>query len=190
VPAASPSSTGWSARDFERALSRRAYRVDRPHFAGDPAEALDGLEFAAALRHQLHANADAEKRPAAANRGLHDRRFQARHGGKAATAIGEGADPGQHDALRAGDLFRPARHQNRPGDATLRGRTLECLGGRAQIAGPVIDDRGGHARLLEPVMAGRDPAIWEVRGSIPRMTGKGSRTEISLLKPNCRRGCP
>ena len=39
--------------------------VYRDDFAADPAEPLDGLEFAAALRHQLQADADPEKRTAA-----------------------------------------------------------------------------------------------------------------------------
>ncbi len=46
-------------------LERRIGTLDRDHFAGNPAEPVDGLEFAAAIGHQLHADADPEKRPAA-----------------------------------------------------------------------------------------------------------------------------
>ena len=58
------------------------------------------------LGHQLHADADAEKRAALAAHGLVER---LRHPGTAvepAPAIGEGADPGQHDALGRGDRRR------------------------------------------------------------------------------------
>ena len=64
-------STGCAARGMQlvpahmRDLERRVGGLDRHHLAVDPAEPVDGLELAAALGHQLHADADAEKRPAA-----------------------------------------------------------------------------------------------------------------------------
>ena len=87
-------------------LSAGSRGVDRHHLAVDPAEPGDGLELAAALRHQLHADADAEKRPAATHHRLVQRLFHAGHRGEAAPAIGEGADARQHDAVGVGDAFR------------------------------------------------------------------------------------
>src|SRR5579872_314732 len=50
-------------RNFEAGVGR----FERHHLAPEPAEPGDGLELAAALGHQLHADADAEKRAAAAD---------------------------------------------------------------------------------------------------------------------------
>ena len=65
-------------RDLERGIAR----FDRHHLAGDPAEARDRLELAAAIRHQLHADADAEKRAGASDHRLAQRRFEAGNGGE------------------------------------------------------------------------------------------------------------
>ena len=56
----------------------------------------------AALGHQLHADADAQERRAAAGRGL-DRLAHAGDGGEAGGAVGEGALAGQHDTVGGGD---------------------------------------------------------------------------------------
>src|SRR5690606_20964975 len=46
-----------------RNLQRRVGGTDLPYIAGDPAEALCDGFFQPALRHQLHADADAQKGP-------------------------------------------------------------------------------------------------------------------------------
>src|SRR4051812_25077348 len=48
-------------------------RLDAAHFAGDPAEACGHLVFAAALGQELHADANAEERPALPAHGLGQR---------------------------------------------------------------------------------------------------------------------
>src|SRR5579863_7458111 len=83
-------------------------RLDRHHLAVDPAESIDGFELAAARRHQLHANANAEERPPAHGHRLADRGFQPGHGGEPAPALGESTLARQHDAVGASDIVRVA----------------------------------------------------------------------------------
>src|SRR6478609_6518508 len=77
-------------RDFERRIARR----ERPDLALDPAQSVDGLEFAAAFGQELHADANAEERSPIAQHDLAQRLLHPRHGSKAAAAIGESADTG------------------------------------------------------------------------------------------------
>ena len=95
--------------------------------------------------HQLHADADAEKRPAAPDDRLAQRLFQAR-----APRRGRGGNR-RTRRPRAGRCAR--RRRPRPGrlvttialaDPALGRGALERLRRRAQIARAVIDDRGGH----------------------------------------------
>ena len=97
-----------------RDLQRRVGRRDRDDLARYPAETRDRLEFAATRGHQLHADADAEKRPSPPDDRLAQRLFQSRHRGEAAAAIRERADAGQHDPLGGGDILRPAGHEIAP----------------------------------------------------------------------------
>ena len=134
--------------------------------AADPAEAVGRLELAPALGHQLHADANAEKRAGADHDRLVQRRFETRNGSQTAPAIGERADPGKDDAVRARrPLSGAARHLDLGRDFVLRRRALERLRGRAQIARAVIDDRNDHGRLppRTPLVEGMAPAR---RGSI------------------------
>src|SRR5207253_10641555 len=89
-----------------RDLQLRVARRDAVDLSGNPAEAWRHFIFAAALGHELHADANAEKRPALLARGLIERVDHARHGIKPAAAIGEGADTGQHHAIRAAHFVR------------------------------------------------------------------------------------
>ena len=61
------------------------------------------LVFAPALGHELHADANAEKRPAARAHALIERLHHAGDGVEPAPAIGESADARQHDAIGAPD---------------------------------------------------------------------------------------
>ena len=74
----------------------------------------DRLEFAAIRRPSAacrrRCRETAVPRPMTAST---QRLFQPRHRGEAAAAIGEGADPGQHDPLGGGDILRPAGHDDR-----------------------------------------------------------------------------
>ena len=82
-------------RNFQLRIARR----DAIDFAGDPAQPLGDFVFAAALGQKLHADADAEERPALAMHRFLERRDHAVDGVEAAPAIGEGADAGQHHAI-------------------------------------------------------------------------------------------
>ncbi len=131
-----------------RDLQRRIGRRDLVDLAADPAEALGHHVFAAALGHELHADADAEERPALAAHRLLQRLDHAGHRIEPAPAIGEGADARQHDAVGAAHRVGIARHHDRLIVAALARRALERLGGRVQIARAVIDDRDAHVRNI------------------------------------------
>ena len=146
-----PSSSLWGLRAssvfqpmcgiFSAGIARR----DLVDLAGDPAEPRRHLVFAAALGHELHADADAEERPALAAHGFLERRDHARHRVEAAAAIGERADARQHHALGAAHR-RPDRASPRSAErAALARGALERLRGGVQIAGAVIDDGDAHA---------------------------------------------
>ena len=102
------------------------------------------LVFAPALGQELHADANAEERPALAPHRFLERLDHAGDGIEPAPAIGKGADAGQHDAIGARHHGRIARHHDRLTDAGVLRRALERLGGRMQIAGAVIDDGDAH----------------------------------------------
>src|SRR5437868_10047475 len=148
-------------RDLERGI----VGLDRDDLARNPAEPIDDPEFKTAFGHQLHADADPEKRPPAGDHRLAQRLFQTGNGGDAAAAIGKGALPGQHNAIGGQNLLGPARHDDAIAKADVQGGALRGLRRRAQIAGPVIDDRDCHYRLplSVPFVEGTAPAR---RGSI------------------------
>src|SRR5262249_6243670 len=84
-------------RDLEMGIGRR----DAVDLAGDPAEPRRHLVLAAALAHQLHADADAEERPALLAHRDVERLDHAADRVEPAPAIGERANPRQHDAIGA-----------------------------------------------------------------------------------------
>ena len=75
-----------------------------------------------------------------------DERFTlaAGNGVEPATAIGEGADAGQHDMRRAADCLGIGCNADLWRETRLARCALEGFPGRMQIAGPVIDDRHAH----------------------------------------------
>ena len=117
---------------------------NRSDVAADPIEAGDDLVLEPARRHQLHADADAEERPAAAAHRVLERLHHAGHGVEAAATIGEGADAGQHDVLGARDVVRVARHFDDAVEPRFARGALERLVGGMKIARAVIDDRDAH----------------------------------------------
>ncbi len=129
-----------------RNLQLRIGRRDAVDLAGNPTQALDHLVFAAALRHQLHADADAEERPALATHRFLERLDHALDRIESAAAIRKRADAGQHDAVGPAHRVRVSGHHDRLVASGLARRTLERLGGRMQVARAVIDDRHGHGR--------------------------------------------
>src|SRR5262245_26314837 len=129
-----------------RNLQRRIARHDAVDLAGDPAEAGRDFIFAAALCHQLHADADAEKRPAVAAHGFLQRLDHPVDRIQAAATIREGADARQDHAVGATHRVGIARHHDRLVAAGLAHRPLERLGGRVQVAGAVVHDGDAHAR--------------------------------------------
>src|SRR5215472_3613854 len=127
-------------RDLQTSIRRR----DAFDLARNPAQPLRHLVFAAAFRHELHADANAEERPAAHAHAVVERLHHAADGIEPAPAIGEGADARQHHALGAGDLLRIARHHDRLRQSFLARGALERFRRRVQIARAVIDDGDGH----------------------------------------------
>src|ERR1700722_9923321 len=75
-------------------FQRGILRFNRRDIAGDPVQALGDFIFEAARGHQLHADADAKERPAAAAHRLLKRLDHATDRIKAAPAIGESPDAG------------------------------------------------------------------------------------------------
>ncbi len=63
---------------------------------------------------------------------------------EATPAIGEGADAGQHHAVRTRHHARILRHHDRLIEAGFMRRAFERLRGRMQIAGAVIDNSDAH----------------------------------------------
>ena len=121
-------------------LSVRVVGRDGAHLAGDPVEPVGRLELQPAAGHELHADADAEKRPAFDAHRVFQGFAHAGHGFEAALAVGEGADARQHDTVGGGDDVGVGRQRNhRVGLALARG-ALEGLGGGVQVAGAVVDD--------------------------------------------------
>src|SRR5690242_11064079 len=147
-----------------RNLQAGIVRRDAVHLSGDPPESIRHLIFAPALGHQLHADADPEERPPLAPHCLLQRLDHAVECIEAAAAIGEGADPWQHDAVGAAHRFGIARHDDRLIVPAFVRRAFEGLGGRVQIARTIVDD--GNAHRLTP--------------------GSGKRPMISLAPPEAR----
>ncbi len=125
-------------RNLERLVLGRRSPPPRPRIQPRPSVVC---EFEPARRHQLHADADAEKGPRFADDRLFQRRAHAGHGHEPALAIGEGADAGQHDAVGRGHHLGVAGHLDVGRKPRLARRALERLRGRAQIARAVIDQR-------------------------------------------------
>src|SRR6516165_4066835 len=129
-------------------------RLDATHFAGDPAEAFGHLVFAAALGQELHADADAEERPALPAHGLGQCLHHSGQGVEAAPAIGKGADAGQHHAVGGADRLGVVGHRDGIRTAAFSRGALEGLRRRMQVAGAVIDDGDVH---LPPPGSGNRP---------------------------------
>ena len=123
-------------------------RRDPVDLARDPAEPVGDLVLAAALGHQLHADADAEERPALARAPSRPapRPCRARRRARAGNRRRR-----RRPAARCGRRARTASGSR----VTTIGcvvrrfarRALERLGGRVQIAGAVIDDGDAHRAL-------------------------------------------
>ena len=121
-------------------------RGDAVDLAGNPAQSFAHPIFAAALGHQLHADADAEERPALATHRFLERLDHALDRIESAAAIRKRADAGQHDAVGPAHRVRVSGHHDRLVASGLARRTLERFRGRMQVARAVIDDRHGHGR--------------------------------------------
>src|SRR5262249_54727787 len=129
-------------RDFQCSVARS----DAIDFAPDPAQPLDDFIFAPALGQKLHANANAEKRPALAAHRLLERFHHAGHGIESAAAVGESSYSGQNNAVGAPHGLWVARPRDRLTKSSLMGRALKGLGREMQFARAVIDDGDAHRR--------------------------------------------
>src|SRR4029077_20391903 len=119
------------------------------------------LVLAAALRHQLHADADAEERPAFLPHGFVQRLDHAGDRIEPAPAVGKRADAGQHDAISATHRVGIAGNDDRLIVPGLARGALERLRRRVQVARAVVDDRDRHGRGSG---CGNSPTISEEAG--------------------------
>ena len=142
-------------RDFQgipahvRNLERRVAGRECGHLARNPAQAGVVAMLAPDARHQLHADADAEERPAPGDHHLRQRLDHARERVEPGAAVAEGADSGQHHALGGSHRLGVGGDQDLRVQPGLAGGALEGLGRRAQVARAVIDDGDGHAVLTD-----------------------------------------
>src|SRR5262245_46444620 len=127
-------------RDFQCSVARS----DAIDFAPDPAQPLDDFIFAPALGQQLHAYANAEKRPALAAHRLLERVHHAGHRIESAAAVGESPYSGQNNAIGGRDDLWIMRQRDRLIQSSLMGRTFKGLGRGMQIAGAIINDNDAH----------------------------------------------
>ena len=104
------------------------------------------------LRHELHADADAEERRPAVHR-MGDRLAHSRNRAKPRGAIGEGPLAGQHDPVRRRNLPRLAGDAHLGRNALLGGRPLQRPRRRGKVPAAVIDHRDLHAS--RPACCGR-----------------------------------
>ena len=116
----------------------------------------------------MHADADAEERPAFSAHRFLERRDHAADGVKTAPAVGEGADAGQHHPIGRGHDAWIVRHHDRLLQAGILRRAFERLGRRVQVAGAVIDDGDGHRPAPG---SGKRPMTWG--GCCTRGSGAG-----------------
>ena len=100
--------------------------------------------FEAARRHELHADANAQKRFTFLDHRFVQRVNHSIDGVEAAPAIGKRADAGKHDALGLANVFRIAGQSNFHAAAALPRGALQRFMCRVQIAGAVIDDGDAH----------------------------------------------
>src|SRR5215208_622704 len=183
-------------RDFQVGI----VRCDAADVARDPAQSFRDFVFTAALRHQLHADADAKERPAIAAHAVIECIYHTRNSVEAAPAIRKRADAGQHHAVGARHLIGIAGHHNGLIMTDVVRRALERLGGGMQIPGAVIDNRHTHrgapASGNKPMMPGEAGVrrLLDVTGAggtaVSRWTdnrstqeSKKRRSAISTLSP-------
>ncbi len=100
--------------------------------------------FVAAIGKQLHADADAEKRPALSSDGLIQRLDHPGDGIEAAPAIGNAPTPGKNNPLGARDNIRIGGDVDAGSRSGFARGALKSLGGGVKIAGTVIDDGDAH----------------------------------------------
>jgi hypothetical protein len=127
-------------RNFQAGIGR----FDRDDIAGNPVESLRHLMFEPARRHELHADADTEKRLPLFDDGFVERLDHAADRVKAAPAIGERADAGQHDALGLANVLGIAGQAYFGADAAFARGALQRLLRGVQIARPIVNDRDTH----------------------------------------------
>ena len=124
----------------------------------DPSQPLGHAEFQAALGHQLHADADAQKRRAFGHAAEH-RLLQPRDSGKAGGAVGKRALARKNDPIRPPDQLRVRGDADVGGQALLFRREGKPPRGRGKIAAAVINDGSSATHQREPLVEGIWPAL-------------------------------
>src|SRR6185437_16071827 len=127
-------------RNLECGIRRRHAH----HLAANPAQYTVISEFAAHIRHQLHADADAEEWNTLADDSFIQDIDHTRHRRQTGHAIGKGADARQHDPIGPGDNSGVGGDDDLMPRAALGGNARQGLLGRTEIAGAVIDQGNKH----------------------------------------------
>ncbi len=115
--------------------------INRP---ADPAEARMHTMFMPLIGKQLHTDANAEQRALVHRHMLLERIEQARYGGKAVSAIGEGALTGQNKTVGSPDVRRVLTDLDRALNIAVIGGMFDRFGNRAQIARAIINHNHRH----------------------------------------------
>ncbi len=121
-------------------FSAGSFGLDGAHLAFDPAEPRRFNELEPALAQKLHADANAEERPALAANRLFKRFDEARNALQPVLAVGVGADTRQHDAIGAENVLGSRTDDDLRRSRAIPRRALESLGGGVEIPRPVVDD--------------------------------------------------
>src|SRR5258707_5807616 len=107
-------------------LESRIIGVDAANLPADPAHSIGYRILAAALRHELHADADTEKRPAVPADRLIQSFHHASHRIKAAPTIRKSPNPRQYDAIGLAHRRGIARYRNRLRRTALARCPFKC----------------------------------------------------------------
>src|ERR1700733_13553443 len=130
-------------RNLERGIAGFELR----DVARDPVQAVNHFMLEASRRHELRANANAEKGFASLTHSLVHRLDHTGNAIKSAPANRERPDARQHDMVGGQHVLRPRRDADLATQTGLARGALEGLARRMQIAGTVVDYGDAHRML-------------------------------------------
>src|SRR5215213_9665127 len=119
-------------------------RFDPTHRTLDPSQSRRLAKFHSNLRHELHADTDAEEGVSLFQHSFLQGLGQANNAMKPVAALLESTDTRQHDAIGATHFLRIPGHENFSSNPTFRCGALEGLFRRAEVAGSIIYNCDTH----------------------------------------------